>query len=145
LPTSIRLWISSSNLSSIAKILLLSCAKQIQHRFAHRCGVPTEARKKDFHREILTRTRKRTCGCPQKEAVSGSCSEQDDKRFRFRLGRPRAGAHFWGRGARILTEINRIPRSASQRQNKIATKLAQPASRFRDRPGKFASHPLLAL
>ena len=29
-------------------------------------------------------------------------------RFRFRLGRPRAEAHMWGKGARILTEINRL-------------------------------------
>jgi len=31
------------------------------------------------------------------------------QRFRFRLGRPRAAAHVWGKGARILTEINRLP------------------------------------
>jgi len=31
------------------------------------------------------------------------------QRFRFRLGRPRAEAHVWGKGARILTEINRLP------------------------------------
>jgi hypothetical protein len=29
----------------------------------------------------------------------------------FRLGRPRAVAHFWGKGARILTEMIRIPQS----------------------------------
>jgi hypothetical protein len=45
----------------------------------------------------------------KKEAVSGSFSEQDDKRFRFRLDSPRAAAHVWGRVARILTEINRLP------------------------------------
>ena len=45
----------------------------------------------------------------KKEAVSGNCSEKDDKRFRIHLVRPRAEAHSWGRGARILTEINRLP------------------------------------
>ena len=29
-------------------------------------------------------------------------------RFRFRLVSPRAAAHVWGKGARILTEINRL-------------------------------------
>ena len=47
----------------------------------------------------------------KKEAVSGIGSEQDDKRFRLHLGRPRAVAHRWGKGARILTEINRLPQS----------------------------------
>src|SRR4051812_30317949 len=48
---------------------------------------------------------------PQKTAAFYHCSEQDDSRFRFGLGRPRAAAHVWGRGARILTEINRLPHS----------------------------------
>ena len=39
------------------------------------------------------RARTQTFVLPQKDAVSGVCSEQDDKRFRFRLGRPRAEAH----------------------------------------------------
>ena len=33
------------------------------------------------------------------------------QRFRFRLVSPRAAAHVWGKGARILTEINRLPQS----------------------------------
>ena len=31
------------------------------------------------------------------------------QRFRFRLVSPRAGAHVWGKGARIPTETNRLP------------------------------------
>jgi len=85
---------------------------QIRRRFAHRRGVQPKRAKKDSHEEsveIRAHMRTQTRGHPQKEAVSGSFSEQDDKRFRFRLGRPRAEAHGWGRVARILTEINRLP------------------------------------
>jgi hypothetical protein len=53
-----------------------------------------------------------------KEAVSGSCSEQDDKRVRFHLGRPRAAAHSWGKGAHILTENSRIPQPAWSHESK---------------------------
>jgi len=35
-------------------------------------------------------------------------------RFRLHLVRPRAVAHGWGRGARILTEINRLPQPLVQ-------------------------------
>jgi hypothetical protein len=56
-----------------------------------------------------------------KEADSGDCSEQDDKRFRYDLGRPRAAAHRWGKVARIRTEINRIPRLAFSNQGKIGS------------------------
>jgi hypothetical protein len=59
----------------------------------------------------------------KKEAVSRSCSEQDDKRFRSHLVRPRAGAHMWGRGARILTEINRLPQSDPVSQAKFPLNL----------------------
>lgn len=47
------------------------------------------------------------------DAVSCGCSEQDDKRFRFHLGRPRAEAHSWGKGARIRTENLRLPQPDS--------------------------------
>ena len=43
-------------------------------------------------------------------AVSDSCPEKDDWRFRTCLVCPRAAAHRWGIVARILTEINRLPR-----------------------------------
>ena len=47
------------------------------------------------------------------------------QRFRFRLGRPRAAAHVWGKGARILTEINRLPHIAiRQRQHKFGPKIS---------------------
>ena len=52
-------------------------------------------------------------------------------RFRFRLVRPRAAAHMWGRGARILTEINRIPQfgpSFAERNPQNAAGNASPAA-----------------
>jgi hypothetical protein len=61
------------------------------------------------HRPAITR---------KKDADSGVCSEQDDKRFRFHLGRPRAAAHSWGKVARIRTEINRLPRPTHLFQGK---------------------------
>jgi hypothetical protein len=84
----------------------------------------------------------RTCGdrpavIREKEAVSGSCSEQDDQRFRIHLVRPRAEAHSWGRGARILTEINRLP----QRQAKITT-IPALADCFSTGPGSLCLNPL---
>jgi hypothetical protein len=73
-------------------------------------GSAHDARKKNFRLEFFAQnghtpavTRKK------REAVSDRCSEKDDKRFRRFPGRPRAGAHVWGKGARILTEINRLP------------------------------------
>jgi hypothetical protein len=45
---------------------------------------------------------------PHKKSGLNSCSEQDHRVSGFRLGRPRAEAHIWGKGARILTEINRL-------------------------------------
>ena len=44
-------------------------------------------------------------------------------RFRFRLGRPRAAAHVWGKGARILTEINRLTQLISPPNSEIAVRI----------------------
>ena len=93
---------------------------QIQHRL--RTGAWSESRTREKKISVWKSRNSSACGhrpavTRKKEAVSGSCSEQDDKRFRFRLGRPRAEAHGWGRGARILTEINRLPQSASAFSN----------------------------
>jgi len=66
---------------------------------------------------------------PQKDAVQGICSEQDDWRFRFLLGCPRAAAHGWGKRALIRTEISRIPQSV-------------PSHKGRNRGGSGSSCPL---
>ena len=59
----------------------------------------------------------------RKKRLQVDSSEQDDQRFRIHLVRPRAVAHMWGRGARILTEISRIPHSipAPPKQNQGET------------------------
>ena len=92
---------SCSNLSSIAKMLLLSSANRDSAPSCApvRCPVRGSAQKR-FPRGNLgiRRMRTQTCGHPQKKAVSGVCSEQDDKRFRFHLGRPRAEAHVGAKG-----------------------------------------------
>jgi len=54
------------------------------------------------------RVRTRTRGFPQKRSGRNRSLGAGCLRFRFRLGRPRAAAHVWGKGARILTEINRL-------------------------------------
>ncbi len=48
------------------------------------------------------------------------------QRIRFRLDSPRAAAHVWGKRARILTEINRLPQSSRPLQQKV-----QPAEKPR--------------
>ena len=120
---------------------------QIRRRVARRRGrsmhtqpdFPAEDRK-------IRRSYTRTCGHPQKEAVSGVCSEQDDKRFRFGLGRPRAAAHGWGKVARIRTEINRLPQSdpVSPGQNRAHSRPLHAASQLASSlgPGRVASRPL---
>jgi hypothetical protein len=47
-------------------------------------------------------------GSPAKAAASSVCSEQDDKRFRFVLVAHEPELILWGKGARILAEINRL-------------------------------------
>jgi hypothetical protein len=79
------------------------------------------------------------------DAVSCGCSEQDDKRFRFHLGRPRAAAHSWGKGARICTEINRLPRLALPCQAKIQTWREANSGDLAGEPGDSAFHLLHSL
>jgi hypothetical protein len=70
-------------------------------------------------------------------------------RFRFHLGRPRAAAHGWGKVARILTEINRLPQAApvlptkNSRQTKAIFRPFATGAAFR--PGSSASRPILLL
>ena len=99
-----------------------------------RCGTGCKAHKvKIFrHKSGKRRICTQTCGHPHKKAVSGVCSEQDDKRFRIHLGRPRAKAHGWGRGARIRTETFRIPLLSSFSPTKNRAK-PESSSRARDR------------
>jgi len=102
---------SCSNLSSIAKLLLLSCARQIQRRLRKRRGSCPQAKKISKGKDGNPRA------CRDEPAVTRIKRFQVVARSRmtsasgFRLDRPRAVAHFWGRGARILTEMNRIPQS----------------------------------
>jgi hypothetical protein len=75
-----------------------------------------EGAKKRFPRvEICDAWGDRPAVNPQKnKAVSGSCSEQDDKRFRIHLVRPRAEAHFGAEGRassqRSIDYHSRCPR-----------------------------------
>src|ERR1035438_81026 len=73
-------------------------------------GLEHSRRKISLRKFQILGTRTQTSGHPQKGCGFRGCSEQDDKRFRFHLGRPRAVAHGWGKRARICTEINRLPR-----------------------------------
>lgn len=50
-------------------------------------------------------------------------------RFRFRLVSPRAAAHVWGKGARILTEINRLTQLIPQPNCEIAAGTSPPVCR----------------
>ena len=68
------------------------------------------------------------------------------QRFRFRLGRPRAAAHVWGKGARILTEINRLPQSTLPAPAKFGGNSAPCYELLADRAGAdLPSRPLLLL
>jgi len=60
------------------------------------------------------------CGCPQKSSGVQCLLGTGCLRFRFRPGSPRAAAHMWGKGARILTEINRLPQSTPFLADNIA-------------------------
>src|ERR1017187_9950347 len=56
-----------------------SRAIEIQHCIARWCVVRPKHANKDFRKEISEHMRTQICGHPQKkEAVSGSCSEEDD-------------------------------------------------------------------
>jgi len=61
-------------------------------------------------------------------------------RFRFRLVSPRAAAHVWGKGARILTEINRLTQLNPPASGEIAAlpagNLHSPAS---EEPGWWSA------
>jgi hypothetical protein len=72
---------------------------------------PVQCAKKKSPGDIPARADTDLRSSASKEAASWVYSEQDDKRFRFHLGRPRAAAHGWGKGAHILTEINRLPQA----------------------------------
>jgi hypothetical protein len=77
------------------------------------CSAPPQTRVAlDFQTRKMKTPRREstlanTCASPQKAVIIFLGTGW--QRFRFRLGRPRAGAHVWGKGARILTEINRLP------------------------------------
>ena len=77
-------------------------------------GFPNGNRKNPAREDTAQRT-------PAKMRFQVVFSEQDDKRVRIHLCRPRAAAHRWGKGAHILTEINRLPHSARCFQGKDAT------------------------
>jgi len=66
-------------------------------------------------------------------------------RFRIHLVRPRAVAHGWGRGARILTEINRLPQPLVQTPMQDSMHLGR--LRFASRPARavFVARPSLFL
>jgi hypothetical protein len=84
------------------------------------------ALKKDFHVEIeKTGARGHISAFFRKNAVSGWLLGRGSQRIRFRLGRPRAGAHGWGRGALILTETIRLPHLPTLKKEKSNE---QPAS-----------------
>jgi hypothetical protein len=98
---------------ALGKIIPGNAAAQSRLGTVLRTGAGSSPRrKKDFKIEIfLAHVDTNPRSPAKKEAVSGSCSEQDEHASGFCLGRPRAGAHVWGKGARILTEINRLPQS----------------------------------
>jgi len=58
---------------------------------------------------MFRRVRRWTCGHPQKKRLQVVARIRMTSASGFRLISPRAGAHLWGKGARILTEINRLP------------------------------------
>ncbi len=67
-----------------------------------------------------------------KVAVSIRRSEQDAA-LQVLPGRPRASAHMWGKRARILTEINRLPQVTRRLPRRIAPPNQAPSSALPDR------------
>ena len=119
---------SCSNLSSIDKIILLSCAKQFDAPVCAPARGLVRARKKISRNQSwkISRMRTQTCGHPQKRKRS-----QVVARNRMTSA---SGLTWFARepelicgaeGARILTEINRLPQFDPVSHCKI-----QPAPRF---------------
>jgi hypothetical protein len=115
-------------------------ARPRRPKLAHRKPPPRpfpDARKEDFRDEILRWGHTHT---PAKAVVAFLGTGW--QRFRFLLGRPRAAAHVWGKGARILTEINRLPHLHLLAPKKLGVE-SSPVQRLRTGSGPFLSRPLL--
>jgi hypothetical protein len=125
-------------------MFLLSSAREFQHRLARRRESGTTRAKKIRHFLVEIGkfgTRGHGRSVPAKKMRIQVCSEQDDKRFRFRLGRPRAAAHGWGSLARILTEINRLPQYALDFPRKNPGRVQVPHGLSRTWAGQFCFSP----
>jgi hypothetical protein len=92
-------------------MLNLSSASQIRHRFAHRCGVGVRngGKKKSKNLEFPAHADADLRLSAKKKRFQGIARIRMPCASGFGLGRPRAAAHGWGKVARILTEINRLP------------------------------------
>jgi hypothetical protein len=71
----------------------------------------------------------------RKKGGLNNCSEQECCASGFRLGRPRAVAHIWGKGARILTEINRLSHITSQSNGEMTGEFQGSKPPPRNQPG----------
>ena len=121
-------------------------AKKIQHRFARRCGIRFRARKKDslVQNQGLQAHVKADLRSPaKKKRFQSIARSRMTSASGFRLGRPRAVAHGWGKGARILTETLRIPQSRLQKlkNNALAAENDPPGSSFGQWPLQFPTLP----
>jgi len=96
-------------LSSIANGFLLSCAIICFSTGLRNGAGPKLKMREKYFRKMNYGAHGDGPAVTRKKRLQVDSSEQDDQRFRIHLVRPRAVAHMWGRGARILTEISRIP------------------------------------
>ena len=109
--------------------------------------MPDPSAQKNFQISENLRACRRACGTPQRSGVN-KCSEQDGRASGFRLVAREPKLMYGAKGARILTEINRLPQSLRQNENKNCSEINQAHVRvrpFRDQAGRHLASPAFLL